>query len=439
MSDKEQMAVVYHAAGMGNFREVVAEQMLLLREVGIADMLTRSKDSVRLTHVGEGLDWILAEAARQDVPMHLVKTSDNVSHCETFAMLEIERLAKEIDTPIMYFHTKGVSHHGGEADIRRNWRHAMQGHTIRPWRRNLETLKTYDAVGMNFWFKGANHFSGTFWVANVAHLRQLPDFATFHGLHKLSRYSCELWIGARSGTRVMSLGCNDLVTWNPGFDWSWLLPAAAPPAVTITWLSASTPKFMGDARNLQRSAELLGAGQRFQLVELPEAGAWKHRMKLDVLLEQLARMTTTHCLWIDADSEFLCPLLTSDLVDLAHPLIAVRHFAYGAPRDHLPRHLVGQLKRNADLYHQSCLFGGERSALIELLRELTAFREEDVAYDEHCLNILWDAAGPDKVLTLPCRYAKPVDFAPFPSYEASYHARAEGPARIIHCNREIRR
>ena len=70
--------VVYHAAGMHHYQEVVREQMLLLRSCGLAQALTSIGDEVRLTHVGEGLDWVLQEAARQDVPMKVVKHDENV-------------------------------------------------------------------------------------------------------------------------------------------------------------------------------------------------------------------------------------------------------------------------------------------------------------------------------------------------------------------------
>ena len=424
---------------MGNYREVVAEQMLLLREVGIADMLTRAGDSVRLSHVGEGLDWILAEAARQDVPMTLIRTDPNVMHYETFAFFEMDRLAKveRIDKPILYFHTKGVS---APADkCKEGWRHAMQSHVIRPWRRNLEMLKSVDAIGLNFWHNHANHFSGTFWIANPAWLQKLPAFVAWHNLKNRERFSCELWIGSTPGIKVVSLGCHDEVGWHLNYEWSrWTIPTPSP-AITITWICACTPKYKGDADNLQATAHVLGLGHQFQVHLLPEPERWWGRMKYDVIEHQLPRLTTTHAMWIDADSQFLCPLLTSDLFDEAHPLSALRHFCFGRPGDHLPPHLVGQLKRNADLYHQSCLFGGSVSAFAELLRELKRFGEADRNYDEHCLNILWDEMGPDKVRTLPCRYGKPIDFAPLPQTEVVYHARAGGPARILHINREIRR
>jgi hypothetical protein len=439
MNEPERMNVVYHAAGMGNYRQVVAEQMLLLREVGIADMLTRAGDSVRLSHVGEGLDWILAEAGRQDVPMTVIRSDPNVSHFETFAFIEMDRLAKcELSTlPFLYFHTKGVSAPGDQCKV--GWRKAMESHVIRPWRRNLASLKTADAIGLNFWTRHANHFSGTFWIANADWLRKLPNFIEFHNAKERVRFTCELWIGSTPGIRAVSLGCQDEVGWHQNYEWArWTVPTP-PPAITITWLCACTPKYLGDGKNLEATAKVLGAGHEFQLHLLEEPSRWWGCMKYDVLAQQLPRLTTTHAMWIDADSQFLCPLLTSDLFDAEHPLSALRHFCYGRPAGHLPPHLVSQVKRNADLYHQSCLFGGERSAFLELLAELKRFDQRDLNYDEHCLNILWDAMGPDRLRTLPCRYGKPIDFDPLPEAEPMYNARAGGPARILHINREIRR
>src|SRR6516165_6152250 len=154
--------VVYHAAAMGNWQEVVREQMLMLRECGLAAAMTEANEKLRITHVGTGLDWILDEAARQDVPAMCVKTDGNIDHYETFAMIEIERLAKEenINRPILYFHTKGVSNPGDNQKAL--WRHVMGHYVVHRWRENLEILKERDAVGFNWWNWGDRHFSGTF-------------------------------------------------------------------------------------------------------------------------------------------------------------------------------------------------------------------------------------------------------------------------------------
>ncbi len=184
---------MYHVAGMGNWREVVAEQVELLARVGLR--------RVRVTHVGEGLPDVVAIAEQSGVTFDVVRSDVNVLHYETLAMLEIERLAKLTDLPILYMHTKGVSapHDRGKV----HWRREMQRLVVEPWPDNLRRLEAVDAVGYN-WLYG-RHFSGTFWIAKAAWIRQLPDFAHYHGRHGLTRYTCENWIGAAPGIRVVSL------------------------------------------------------------------------------------------------------------------------------------------------------------------------------------------------------------------------------------------
>ena len=436
--------VVYHAAAMGNWREVVREHAFLLRSCGLAGALAAAGDSVRVTHVGPDAAGVLAEFALQDVPVVLVRSDPNTDHYETFAMLEVERLAKSEGTarPVLYFHTKGVS--TPHSRNKRDWRWVMSHHVVRCWRENLGYLRAgFDAVGFNFWFyRGENHFSGTYWLASAGWLRKLPDFVAFHHSKGLSRYSCELWIGSTQGIRAMSRGCNDTVTWVPDdFDYSPYLPGADVPDETITWVTAATPGYAGDLARLTESAALLGPGHTLtaRLIE-PPAGGWRHTAKLDALRETLPAVRTTHVFWVDADCQFRCRLSPRDLIDPARPLSAVRHFAYATPATDLPERFRHRLAEGAGggPYLQACLFGGrvpDVAALLDRLRWMDLARE---GYDEHGLNVEWANLGPGAVHVLPCRYAAPSNFSPMPAgYADSYRARAGGEARVLHHNREI--
>jgi hypothetical protein len=202
--------VVYHVAAMGDWQDVVREQLCLLRDSGL--------DRVRLTHVGGGRDWLLAEAARRGVDATLVRSDPNTDHYETFAVLEAERLAKAEQTarPVLYLHTKGVSAPGHPGKAR--WRWLMGEHVVRRWRENVAHLADHDAVGVNWWRHGEQHFSGNFWLARPDWLRRLPDFAGYHAAKDRVRYSCEMWIGAARWCRAKSLVCADEPFWHDGYD-----------------------------------------------------------------------------------------------------------------------------------------------------------------------------------------------------------------------------
>jgi hypothetical protein len=199
--------VVYHAAAMGNWHEVVREQMSLLRECGLAQALGDAGDAVRLSHVGHHLETVLGEAEAQNVPVKVIRSDPNVSHYETFAMIEIDRLAKEEKAvrPILYFHTKGVSSPGDH--YKKLWRKVMEYHVVSKWQENAKAIKDYDAVGFGWWDCGGPHFPGTFWMVSPDWVRKLPDFVGYHWqVHNGRRYSCEGWIGSIPRPRILSHG-----------------------------------------------------------------------------------------------------------------------------------------------------------------------------------------------------------------------------------------
>ena len=226
--------VVYHVASMGEWQRVVKEQLRLLRDCGLADSLHALGESIRLTHVGPGLDWILAEADRVGVALNVIRSDPNTDHYETFAMLEIDRLAKLecVNRPILYFHTKGVSapfEDGG--GFKQIWRRVMEEHLVRPWREHLPKIADgsgYDAVGFCWYPHGEQHFSGNFWMARPDWIRRLPEFAWYHGQKNLVRYSCEMWIGALQWCRAYSLGITHKHRAGD-FNWSEEWPIAAEP------------------------------------------------------------------------------------------------------------------------------------------------------------------------------------------------------------------
>jgi hypothetical protein len=199
------------------WKPVVSEQLALLREVGLSQ--------VRATHVGQGLDWFRAEAGRCGIDLELVRADTNTDHYETFALAEVERLAKEdrTDLPILYLHTKGVSapHHLGKI----KWRKVMEHHSVREWRRNLRALADHDCVGVD-WVEGVGHscghFCGNFWIATADWIRRLPSFWDYHDSRERVRFSCESWIGSNHAARPCSLVCRNQTLWYDDFDWSQL-------------------------------------------------------------------------------------------------------------------------------------------------------------------------------------------------------------------------
>lgn len=217
--------VVYHVAGMGDWKDVVDEQLQLLSRSGLTS-------DVRITYLGRELNWLTSRLDFYEIDAVIVRSDENLHHCETFAMMEVDRLAKieNTDRPILYMHTKGVSNPGNAS--KRAWRKLMEEWVVARWRVNMAYLGAFhDAVGVNWIQGGPQHFSGTFWMATPDWIRRLPVFEEYHKAAGLHRYTCELWIGAAQWCRALSLGCKDEPFWTPGYDYSRWMPRSrmAPP------------------------------------------------------------------------------------------------------------------------------------------------------------------------------------------------------------------
>lgn len=101
--------------------------------------------------------------------------------------------AKEYDTntPMLYLHTKGVSH--SHPILKRNiaaWVRYLDLHTIYKWEECLEGLRNNDVAG-GLYISDTPHFSGNFWWANSDYLKTLPRINNFN-IANLNRG--EFWI-----------------------------------------------------------------------------------------------------------------------------------------------------------------------------------------------------------------------------------------------------
>lgn len=203
LPDRDQpLHVVYHVAGMGPWwKSIVREQLVDLARVGL--------QRIHATHVGEGETWLLDEAARQGLDLVLCEHHADVRQWECPAIRLVERLAQNDDRPILYLHSKGVSHDPKSEPVYHEWRRLMMRELVERWFEHLPLLDSHDAIGVNWWTKRP-HFSGNFWLATAAWIRRLPRFDTYFR----DRYSCERWIGAIPGCRARSLACTNKRLWD---------------------------------------------------------------------------------------------------------------------------------------------------------------------------------------------------------------------------------
>lgn len=81
----------------------------------------------------------------------------------------------EKNTPMLYVHTKGVSH--SHPILKKNinaWVRYLDLFTINKWEECLESLKDNDAAGGLYEASHPKHFSGNFFWANSEYVKSLP-------------------------------------------------------------------------------------------------------------------------------------------------------------------------------------------------------------------------------------------------------------------------
>jgi len=84
----------------------------------------------------------------------------------------------ETNTPMLYLHTKGLSH--THPDNKRNveaWVRYLDLYVIKEWERCVKALENNDAAG-GFYVEEPKHFQGNFWWANSDYLKNLPKITT---------------------------------------------------------------------------------------------------------------------------------------------------------------------------------------------------------------------------------------------------------------------
>jgi hypothetical protein len=207
-------AVFYHIACLGNWEDVVAEQLDLLAHVGLSG---RVDGAILGTPVQIRRCLDLAQQRGMTLGAHFSDIDMNRYEAPTLdAMQNWARAHRR--SAALYFHTKGVSEPSDAG--RTAWRHLMQRHVIERWRQNLQMLQAADAVGVG-WYDDHPHFSGNFWLARADWLASLPPIHRYQQEHTnlrildqpWDRMACERWIGARPGIRVVSLACRNKQLW----------------------------------------------------------------------------------------------------------------------------------------------------------------------------------------------------------------------------------
>ena len=191
-----KIAIFYHITQMGMGAFIYQSQLHRLYTSG----LIKSSDYIFFGVNGDNELFNVPEKA-------IVRKNSNQKE-ETETLISLRDFCKEHDDyKVLYFHMKGISK---ESITGESWRLMMEYFVIDNWRKCVEYLDSYDAVGMNLkelgptvwsdgtrsWEKaGTKHFVGNFWWSNASYINQL-DNSFLYSDFRLDR---EFWIGTGKG------------------------------------------------------------------------------------------------------------------------------------------------------------------------------------------------------------------------------------------------
>jgi hypothetical protein len=205
--DRIPTYVYYHIAQMGNWEEVLLDQIQALLDSELYEAADRLFSGV----VG-------------DAPLALPSKFETLFHHPDIRLAEIPTLnalrehALVEDFNVLYMHTKGVAYleKGNTKEIVTFWRRYMEYFCIGKWKECLEALDEFDAAGCEYYGVGPHfsgkiedpHFSGNFWWARSSYLRTLPKVEDIvvsedHAIHP--RMKAEFWVGSNPNIRVKEL------------------------------------------------------------------------------------------------------------------------------------------------------------------------------------------------------------------------------------------
>jgi hypothetical protein len=194
--------VYYHIAQIGNWVEVVCDQVKALQDSGLYGFA----DKILFGTLGS-------------FPIDLPSKFEMLFHHPDVQLYEFPTLnalrehALREDFNVLYMHTKGVAFEekGNTVAIVTYWRKYLEHFCIGKWVECLQALEEFDASGCEFYGPGLNvdpHFSGNFWWAKSSYLRTLPrveDILVSKEHSDPPRMKAEFWVGSNHEIRVKEL------------------------------------------------------------------------------------------------------------------------------------------------------------------------------------------------------------------------------------------
>lgn len=190
--------IFYHALLWGEWKLLVQNQMLRLHTSGILDKMSMMTIGVAAFEDDDYM-WFkdlwgnFTNVSIERTPHDLMPREERT----TLMLLKEWSDESEEDTPILYFHTKGLSRPGYNSEL---WRLYMEYYNIDRWSHAVSALNDgWDTYGANLRDNTENlfgrrylHYSGNFWWAKSSYVKTLEKTL----LTGANRWEGEFWIGS---------------------------------------------------------------------------------------------------------------------------------------------------------------------------------------------------------------------------------------------------
>lgn len=156
---------IYHIGCIGNYKEVIKEQLTLLHKKSLYKTL---KNLVIFLSKNEFQEEIKHFDPEKKFIFHYypIKERENytINHFRKYITKDIRK--------VFYFHTKGVSR---QESIFHTRRKILNYYILEHYDLCLELLEKYDAIGCSLYQYPQIHFSGNFWWTKTSYLESLPE------------------------------------------------------------------------------------------------------------------------------------------------------------------------------------------------------------------------------------------------------------------------
>lgn len=149
------------------------------------------KASEILTHCNQILYCVsgdITEAKKHIKHSNIIYVSDDITKYEHPTINFLKADSDHKNSKVLYLHTKGASSGINEPIF--DWINVMSHFNIFEFKKCLELLDHYDAVGVDYHEVPFKHFSGNFWWSKSSHIEKLNFLNPNDERHAAEKWIC---------------------------------------------------------------------------------------------------------------------------------------------------------------------------------------------------------------------------------------------------------